>query len=125
MHENYDDIKSRITEEPTWYDSNGTPRYGNFSPDKCPDIYSHKVVLMIIECQYCGEQFTVEMHTGWCDSNLNHPPLKWHYGDPPIHGCVGDTMNCEDLEVLEVWLKENIGEWERKSEFEGIFDGDN
>ena len=30
MHEPYDDIKSRVAEEPSWYDENGTPRYGDY-----------------------------------------------------------------------------------------------
>ena len=27
MHDAYDDIRSRIAEEPIWYDINGTPRF--------------------------------------------------------------------------------------------------
>ena len=117
MHENYDDIKSRIAEEPSWYDANGTPRYGEFTPDMCPDIYSRSVVLLRIKCQSCGRPFDVEMH-----SSFFAPfkiPKRLHYGDPPIHGCVGDTMNCDDIAVLEVWHREGL-DWERRSEFEGL-----
>ena len=120
MHEAYEDITSRIAEEPTWYDSNGAPRYGAFSPAGCPDIYSNTVVLLRIACQECRREFLVEMH-----ESLWHPfhPQKLHYGDPPRHGgpdCfAGDTMNCDDLEVVECWHREHIGEWERRTEYEG------
>ena len=125
MHESYIDILSRIEEQPGWYDQNGTPRYGEFSPRRCPNIYSHKVVLMKIACQCCGRYFNVEMHTSLWDRNNTVPPSRWHYGDPPAHGCIGDTMNCEDLEILQVWRKESAAdEWERVYELEGVIDPD-
>ena len=37
MKESYEDITSRIPESPSWYDQNGTPRYGEFSPERCPN----------------------------------------------------------------------------------------
>lgn len=121
MHSNYSDIRSRIDEEPLWYDCNGTPRYDEFTPRLCPNIYASQVVLLRIACQRCGEEFLVEMNGGWFNL-LNHPH-KLHYGDPPIHGCVGDTMNCEDLEVLQVWNRLTpADEWRRVSELEGVID---
>lgn len=117
MHTGYNDIKERIDEEPTWYDVNGCPRYGEFTPEHCPNIYARTVVLLCIACQACGEEFCVEMH-GDVFSDIEHPD-KLHYGDPPIHDCVGDTMNCEDLEVLQVWHRDSPGEWERHPELEG------
>ncbi len=124
MHESYEDITSRIAEEPTWYDSNGTPRYGKFTPDRCPNIYSHCVALLQIACQSCGEKFDVEMHTDiWSDRESI--PKKWHYGDPPRHVCGGggDTMNCEDLVVLEVWNKSGaFNKWRRLHKLEGLIE---
>jgi hypothetical protein len=126
MHENYNDIKDRIEELPYWYDEYGTPRYGAFDPDLCPDIYSSHVGLFLIACQHCGKTFKVEMHADIWDRNLRHPPKKWHYGDPPVHNCTGDTMNCDDLEVLEFWNKDNRKDprWERVPEFEGKIDNE-
>lgn len=122
MHHHYDDITSRIAEEPFWYDQNGTPRYGNFTPEACPNIYSNQVILLRIACQRCKKEFLVEMHAGFFEE-LN--PKKLHYGDPPSHGgvdCIGgDTMNCDDIEVVEVWYRRDF-EWERKSELEGLID---
>jgi hypothetical protein len=120
MHNNYKDIKSKITEDPSWYDSNGTPRYGNFNPRNCPNIYSDQVALLRIHCGYCGAGFDVEMHTDIWQGTLQSPK-KWHYGDPPIHNCVGDTMNCDDVSVLEFWVRQD-STWERRQEFEGLVD---
>ncbi len=116
MKENYKDITSRIACEPRWYDLNGTPRYDEFHPDYCPNIYADQVFLLLIACQSCKEEFEVELHAGVFDK-VKHPK-KLHYGDPPAHNCVGDTMNCEDLEVLQVWYRPS-DTWERKRELEG------
>lgn len=120
MNYTYDDIRSRIEEKPTWYDMHGVPRYGEFEPRQCPNIYASEVVLLCIACQDCGEQFDVEMH-GDVFWHIKHP-AKLHYGDPPAHGCVGDTMNCEDLAVLQVWQREGFGDWQRRPELEGFID---
>lgn len=121
MHHNYRDILDRVNDEPTWYDSNGVPRFGKFEPGMCPNIYSSHVGLFLIACQDCGKRFRVEMHADIFDQRISFPPAKWHYGDPPIHGCVGDTMNCDDLAVLEFWTKVKF-DWKRNKKYEGIID---
>ena len=117
MHENYADIKSRINEAPQWYDSNGTPRYAKFHPELCPNIYASRVGLFLITCQDCVEEFRVEMHSNYFSDRVAVPPTKWHYGDPPIHGCAGDSMNCDDRRVLEFWIKDEAHEWKMLGEF--------
>ncbi len=123
MHENYPDIRERIAEEPQWYDENGCPRYGKFTHERCPNIYATTVVLMEIACQDCGERFRVQMSHWVLDSN-HLPPKQWHYGDPPRHNCIGagESMNCEDLTVLEVWMRGDDFDWKRMPEFEGTID---
>ena len=120
MHESYDDIRERIAEEPTWYDQNGTPRYGTFTYKRCPNIYATTVVLLEIACQDCGERFLVQMSRWMMDMDRCLPPKQWHYGDPPRHECLGagESMNCDDLEVLEVWIRGSFN-WERHKELEG------
>lgn len=123
MKAQYADITSRIAEEPTWYDMNGAPRYGPFKPEACPNIYAHQVVLLRICCQDCHRRFDVEIH----DDGFFHwlgEPKKLHYGDPPIHDCVGDTMNCEDLAVLEVWSRDTGDRLEmvRLKDLEGLIE---
>lgn len=122
MHDSYSDIKERIAEEPMWFDENGTPRYGKFKPDMCPDIYADVVVLMEIACQHCGERLQVQMSRGWMNPD-RRPPKKWHYGDPPWHDCTGagESMNCDDIAVLEVW-RFNRFEWKRLKKLEGSVD---
>jgi hypothetical protein len=107
--------------KPKWYDENGTPRYGKFHPDMSPNIYAEQVLLIQIGCQSCPKKFLVEMN--YCKFHQVHyrcprGPFKIegripHYGDPPIHGCVGDTENCEDIKIVEFWNRNNCAhEWE-------------
>jgi hypothetical protein len=87
-------------------------------PSECPNIYADLVLFVDIKCQGCEERFNVEMHSSNTDramaihrghldeeqfkvENVTIDPI-WHYGDPPSHGCVGDTMNCEDPQLLAV-----------------------
>ena len=129
MHHDFEDIRSRIAEPPTWFDSNGTPRYGEFVPGACPNIYADEVALVEIACQSCGECFMVEMHHDLTQphvaslrSRLASDADIWiHYGDPPAHGCTGDTMNCLDLRVVQYWHHQDgsvILEWDRVAELE-------
>lgn len=123
MKANYQDILSRIEEEPTWYDQNGAPHYGTFQPDLSPSIYATSVGLFLIGCQDCRRKFRVEMHAHYWGNRIGLPPSKWHYGDPPIHDCIGDTMNCDDLEVLEFWARdEQQFDKVRRPELEGVID---
>lgn len=109
MHNSYHDIRSRITEEPKWFDSNGVPRYSRFRPQDVPNIYANEAVLYLIRCQACHVEFAVAQEE-YGATILTHGSIAdritgklLHYGDPPCHGCSGDTMNCEDIRVLGYW----------------------
>lgn len=113
----YKDIRSRISEPPTWHDQDGVPRYGKFTPRECPDIYSNCVLLMRIGCQACPWEGDVEMHAAWFN------PLRWHgtvdnplphYGDPPYHQCpsAGETMNSVPGKIVEFWVRLSTG-WKK------------
>jgi len=142
MNASYTDIRTRIKEEPLWFDMNGVPRYDKFHPDLCPNIYADEVILLEIACQRCGKKFFVEMN--WNDFSLNFlgkriPSFReritrwkkqkrksdgWapiHYGDPPCHDCVGDTMNCYDLRIVKFWKRSRKLVWRmtRRKVFEG------
>ena len=124
MKHNYPDILALTENPPFWHDMDGVPRYAHFSPELCPNIYARWTVLMLIACQECQKRFLVEMH----GDILGRRPDRWgelHYGDPPRHGkpcTAGDTMNCEDLRLVEVWVKNAKVEWERHEEHEGPID---
>lgn len=123
MHSNYSDILALTDDEPKWYDANGVPRFAVFHPDLRPNIYSRTVVLLMIQCQDCRKRFRVQMQTGIFDHKIDVPPSKWHYGDPPWHDCVGDTMNSEPLIVLECWSRLDVGvEWQRRTDLEGMIE---
>lgn len=144
MHPSYSDIQSRILEKPTWYDIHGCPRYGKFEP-RALGVYDEFAALFKIRCQNCHEEFLVAYGTpryniqalaiaGQMGVNVKEIPSEkftntleeiteiFHYGDPPIHGCVGDTMSSESLACVEAWRKgswaENRMEWKRVPELE-------
>lgn len=129
MHHHYRDITDRIEEPPSWWDENGTPRYGKFTPDQSANVYVDQVVLLEIACQACCTKFKVCMSSGSMDRiRHNTEGLKEavgagyiHYGDPPNSGCcaAGATMNCDDLRVLEFHVMEDRAwDWVRVPELE-------
>jgi hypothetical protein len=129
MLPDYADITSRIPEDPAWYDGNGVPRYGDFAPDML-GVYDDCAILVQIACQSCDRKFLVgegysqmgRLQGDLRMAALNGTPAEeikpegpedfmrslaegFHYGDPPRHNCVGDTMNCVDHAVIQAWVK--------------------
>lgn len=123
----YDDIRALTTLTPLWYDENGVPRYIEFHPSLSPNIYTTEVILIRIECQNCRVEFDVEMsydhgmdapYSIFIEEMLeNSDVVAAHYGDPPRHGCVGDTMNSIPLKLIQFWSKVDGG-WERIGKYE-------
>jgi len=126
MHPAYEDITSRIADPPKWFDANGVPRYDKFTPNISSNVYADEVALLKIACQQCGQEMFVEViHDrmmaaahGRSVPTLVERMMAWdglgdlplHYGDPPRHepsdggDCIGgDTMNCIDLRLVELW----------------------
>jgi hypothetical protein len=120
----YGDILERISEPPSWWDTNGVPRYGAFDPRKT-SVYAHEVALLKVCCQECRREFAVALFY-----DLDEPGRllfeeiqrsSVHYGDPPrplgegkwgtdsdgtpMEGCClsGPTMNSVPRQVLEYW----------------------
>ena len=130
MHNCYEDILLKLG-SPRWWDQNAVPRYCDFSPDEIPNIYATEVIYFLIQCQNCGEPFRVQMSTSGY-SNVSgeykmftymNDNLKYlHYGDPPNNKCcgMGSSMNCDDIEIMEFWVKNRDTDylWERKHEYE-------
>lgn len=126
MHTDYSDIRSRIQEEPSWFDEFAVPRYGPFEPSAMANFYAREAVLVLAACQGCGRQFRLaisrpayfrddpDLATAICNRTL-------HYGDPPNVGCchTGPMSGVIELEVLEYWRRESgSGGWKRESSFE-------
>jgi hypothetical protein len=129
MHEDYDDIRSRISEPPTWFDEHAVPRYCEFSPERCADIYASQACLLLIECQGCGREFRVAL--SWSDHDPKHAldelirTVEIHYGDPPNVSCClsGPSMNSVPRRVLQFWRRTRP-EWDRVPELEIEIDPD-
>lgn len=132
MHNSYKDITEKIAEPPKWYDEHGVPRYCEFHPEHCANIYANESVLLDISCQGCGEHFSVAM--SWSNHMKRQSPSYYlkagnglHWGDPPNNGCcgAGATMNCNDHRVLHFWersLKGREWDWKRNPDLEILLD---
>lgn len=128
MNHDYADITHRLG-PPPWYREHGVPAYGLPLPWKSGNIYAGVVVLFRIACQHCDQRFLVMSTAMLSEAVLPKPGLDgleaWHYGDPPNHGCVGDSMNCWDYEIVRVWTKgfpdrRFFMKWQRHPECEGM-----
>ena len=131
MKHDYPDIRELTNAAPLWWDRNGTPRYRKFHPDLCPSIYAEQVGLFEIECQNCSARFLVEDHSDIPPDPFGLDPLAmrvaddWHWGDPPHHGCMGDSMNSVPRRVVEFWRTRDMetrimGKWARVSALEFV-----
>ena len=123
MNRCYSDILSRIPEEPKWFDENAVPRYCEFEPKQCSNIYADERVLFLICCQACQHEFKVCLSRYHLDEG---PEIKdliqsgdLHYGDPPNIECcaIGLSMSSDSVKVLEYWKKENW-DWVRDTSLE-------
>lgn len=134
MHESYLDIMDKIDEKPLWWDEAGVPRYCEFHPRKCNNVYINEAALVLIQCQNCGQEFRVALTHGPMEDLYSIVPnlsiarrirtSRLHYGDPPNAGCcpAGVTMNSIPLRVLEYWNTKDHFEWERDEAFEVALD---
>lgn len=135
MNCDYKDIRSRIPEQPSWFDEGAVPRYSAFAPHELSNIYAREGALVVIACQACQTRFRVAFSRSSMDdvrdqaagrpSRLLADIIKTgeiHYGDPPNTGCcpAGPTMNSDPLRVLEYWRRdETTGhEWKRDAALE-------
>ena len=129
MHHDYADIRSKIPEDPKWFDEHSVPRYCDFSPSEVADIYAREACLALIACQNCGHKFKAAYAWSDFDKLADRPALSvivpskrlWR-GDPPNINCcpAGPTMTSDDLEVLEFWTRDmnKFRKWTRVPELE-------
>ena len=122
MHRYYKDILSRISEQPKWFDEYAVPRYCDFEPNKCANIYTNECALVLIQCQACHHKFQVcfsEKPFSYGKIWKRIQSKEMHYGDPPNIECCAEglAMTSESIRVLEYWKKVDY-EWVRNSSFE-------
>ena len=143
MHPSYEDITSRIAEAPSWWQSGGVPRYGEFTPEQSSSIYAREVALVEIACQGCDTRFRVvfdaDQTAQFQGEGLAEAirDCTLHYGDPPNTGCcaAGASMNSIPIAVVEYWSRchqqyvegtrivdwDRYNEWKRDPLLEGPF----
>ena len=112
MWDDYNDIRSRIPEEPKWWDQNGCPRYNDPIPSNCSDIYAEYVAFMEIACQTCDHRFIVEASLSMMRRTvykIEWNPLDLHYGNPPNIGCCpgGATMTSTRKMLISAWKRDH------------------
>ena len=133
MNHHYSDITDLISESPRWFDEHAVPRFCEFQPNQCANVYADEVALVRIACQDCEHEFLVVLSWSKADQFLhNTEPLSKYapnldYGDPPNIACcaAGPTMSSITLETVEFWKRtESRLEWERLPGLEGIAEGE-
>lgn len=119
MYIAYDDITSRIGDEPIWWQF-GVPRYVPFQP-KIATIYSNELALVRTRCQACHRPFDVL--AGRTDISIRDQLVlqgQLSVGDPPSHdNSCGGSMMSEQLAILECWESIDVLKWRRVPDLEG------
>lgn len=131
VHNDYADIRSKIAEQPLWWDENGVPRYCEFHPSECANIYAREAVLFLVTCQGCSHPFQVALTSDLMEKHRRSGrelvdmvgDCSLHYGDPPNIRCcpAGPTMNSEPRSVVSYWRRDEAldYEWRRDPAFDG------
>lgn len=143
MYPDYKDIRSRISDPPTWFDTNGVPRYGPYKP--CSEnIYADESALFEIACQGCDRRALIGMDISllsWVNGQFMRDvyqrpsatdPGSLGFGDfPRMLGpdgddcCSGVTMTTGVTRIVEFWTRSHMHEWTRHPELEFSYEGDN
>lgn len=129
MNHHYEDILNLTKAKPRWFDEHAVPRFCDFGPRLTANIYADEAVLLVVECQNCGQPFRVALSWGFADKAIRKTPSLTErardsgleYGDPPNIRCcpAGPTMNSVPRRVLEFWTRDTPGDWIRWPEREG------
>lgn len=124
------DIIDKLGEPLWWDDSQAIPRYCEFSPDECNNIYAQEVAFILVECQNCGHEFKISQAWEIFDNPISlSESIKEGYtigfSDPPNIQCcpAGPSETSDKIKVLEFWQRNaNTNfDWERRPEFEVEF----
>lgn len=144
MYQPYMDIIGKLG-APLWWDEEGVPRYEEFEPRLCSNIYAAFAALLEIRCQGCRRVFPVAStwrvdflnldHVVWDENGKNAKPKgglpkegdagEFGYGDAPWHDfdggfdgqCSGTTMTTDTVRVLQFWHRPDH-KWTRSKEHE-------
>lgn len=78
MHHHYKDILEKIDEEPQWWDEEAVPRFCEFKPWESANIYADSVVLVLISCQNCDQEFKVCFSDTMMSAYHRWRTAKWY-----------------------------------------------
>lgn len=110
MHHCYDDILSRIPEEPIWFDEHAVPRYCEFDPKRVANAYADEVALVEVTCQSCGRLFHVAFAAcaGVTVSREEWPsgPIATAWGGVCSWPMAADLRHCGKSAVI--WVTSTI-----------------
>jgi hypothetical protein len=125
MKLHYGDIIERIETQPLWWDPYGVPRYCEFHPDACPNLYADEVVLLKVACQSCKKQFSVAYEWDSRMTELAQPSVDIQaisYGEPPHNKCclTGPSMTSIPLHTIQFWARNKRHAWVRRPELENV-----
>jgi hypothetical protein len=106
MNRSYNDIISRISSPPLWWQEGGIPRYEVFDPTTSTGIYTSEVAYAEIACQMTGVRFFVTIEGG-TDRQVANSIRKQTlcYGDPPNTPNVSAFTTSTMLRVIQYWYR--------------------
>lgn len=122
MKLDYSDILAKAG-QPTYWGPFGVPRYRDFEPTGL-SVFTSRAAKLRVLCQSCGREFVVVSAYDKTSALLELPETEgvrdpwdaigsFHYGDPPVHHCPGDSIGSLPLEVVEFWKRVDAIEWVR------------
>jgi len=121
VYQCYNDILSRIADQPIWFDEHAVPRYCDFAPRHLANIYAREAALVEVTCQVCKRLFRVAFsEANWRRGKIADAirSRTLHFGDPPNVDCCGNaSMNSEPRRVIEYWRRGSTT-WDRDPSFE-------
>jgi hypothetical protein len=121
----YADILEKIEERPKWWDSLGVPRFCDFHPDVCPNLYADEIVLLEVACQACKKIFLVQYEWNSYVSELPKPSENVEcifYGYPPHDKCclMGPSQLSTPVQTIQFWVRNKKQAWIRRAELENL-----
>jgi hypothetical protein len=124
MYPSYDDVTSRIQEEPIWWDR-GFPRYCEFHPTKLTVHGKCAILAHVVS----GNEVSFKIGLAVDDPDSVKRGIilgDLFLGPVPWHGGADATMRSETIAINEFWEREEPDGWHRNREFErdlcGAFD---
>jgi hypothetical protein len=117
MKPHYDDIVKAAKTPPLWWDENGTPRFAEFEPTMCANVYAKQAMLMQVVCPRCRATCDVVVSCEQTDldiqSDLAARDVGGLYGLLPHFGHCPYPYRPELIAVRSIWRRIDTMVWRR------------